>query len=114
MIVVFIDVKNKEASVKEIENDLDTFYELIGCDIIEAPTRKIGNNYYDIICDEEGKLKDNKVSAISDSGEVLVGNLIICKSKGEEFVGLEEKEVNEVVRNISRTAGENGYWILNY
>ena len=56
-----------------------TYYDLIGTDSIEVVARYINGEVTEIICDEEGKLKEHQyISGISnDFRETLVGNLII-------------------------------------
>ena len=52
---IFIDVRSKEISEIEIENELDTYYRLIKCDCITAPSF---DEKHDVIVDDEGLLKD--------------------------------------------------------
>lgn len=84
---ILIDVKkNNTAEIVDIDFDLETYYNLIGCDIIDIVSRVIGGNDVCIIIDDEGLLKhDPIVSAVSynrlisgnDLIPELVGNLII-------------------------------------
>lgn len=80
-------VNEKGMEVVEIPNDIDKFYEIIGCRCIDIATRRIGEKkkYYDIIVDDEGLLVDNpRVSAIdSNLKAMLVGNLIITNYNDE-------------------------------
>lgn len=63
----------------EIDDKLETFYDLIHTDSIQVVGRYINGKMTQIICDEEGKLKEHQfISATSsDFKETLVGNLII-------------------------------------
>ena len=65
---------------KEIESNLDTYYSEIGCDCIEIPERCIGGKLFNIICDEEGLLKDHPILSAVGNGyqEAIFGNLIVC------------------------------------
>ena len=81
---------------------LDDIYENLNCRCFDIATRKIGDTYYDIYCDDEGLLKENPiVSAINHNGEVmLVGNLLFAKhNKRGGTVGLKEKEMDEIIEN---------------
>lgn len=77
--VYFIDAQNMSCKLMEIENNLETFYKLINTDSIQIVARIINGKMTQIICDEEGKLKENQLisASSSDFKETLVGNLII-------------------------------------
>lgn len=81
---------------------LDDIYTNLKCDCFDIATRKIGNTYYDIYCDDEGLLKENPiVSAINHNGRpMLVGNLLFAQHDEEgDTVGLKESEVKEILEN---------------
>ena len=100
MKVLVLDTETASLDTREIEDDLDTFYSIIGCDCIDIPVRKIGGKYYDIICDDEGLLKsDTIVSAINENTweTMLVGNLIICNHDDEgNMVGLTDEDIEKI------------------
>ncbi len=77
--IYFIDAKTMECKLMKIKDDLKTYYDLIGTDSVEVIARYIDGDVTEIICDEEGKLKEHQyISGISDDfRETLVGNLII-------------------------------------
>ena len=85
MKALFINPKANEAKVVNPKG-LEDYYELIGCDLIDIVTRKIGRKYYDVICDDEGLLQnDPLISAIDDLGQpMFVGGLIICGLVNDE------------------------------
>lgn len=103
-----IDVINQEH--KEIEvNNLDDYYKYISCDCFDIPTRKIGDRYFNIICDDEGLLKDHPiVSAIDPSFEpMLVGNLIVggkTNSEGD-MLDLTDEDIEVIKDNIHFVIG---------
>ena len=84
--VYFIDAKTMSCKLMEIENNLETFYKLINTDSIEVVARYINGKMTQIICDEEGKLKEHQLisASSSDFRETLVGNLII-KSEDKQI-----------------------------
>lgn len=85
--VLIIDAKKGTITPEKINNDINTFYEIINTDSISIIGRKINNKMTHIICDEEGKLKQGQyISAMSDElNETLVGNLII-KSQDKSII----------------------------
>lgn len=98
-----INVVNGTMGVKEVEGCLDSYYNLLGCDMIEIVSRKIGNYNYEIICDEEGLLKDKAiVSAFSIDGDpMLVGNLFVVAYEGMgELRSLTDDEIDNLKHNI--------------
>lgn len=90
--VYVINAKDTSYEQKEIDEDLQTFYDIINTDSIEICTRRINGKLTQIICDEEGKLKKNQyISALSEeNNECLVGNLII-KSTDKEIANIIDK-----------------------
>lgn len=105
MKVVYLNVlENKKAQVLDIVDELDEFYRLIKCSHIDIARRKIGENYYDIICDDDGLFVESpKISAINNLGEpMLVGNLIICDSEDGYEKSLTDEQVSEVLSCIQR------------
>lgn len=103
---MLIDVAAEKASVVTIDHDLHAFYDILGCRLVEMPTRWIGKRNgrpYIIICDEEGLFADApKVSAIDNMGQVmLVGNLFIVKAGMEgELDSLDEDDIKYLERFI--------------
>lgn len=102
-----IDVKNDSVApvMIESENALEQYYKLLDCEIIDIAERKIGDKYYDIICDDEGLLKGDAIpSAINkDKEPMLVGNLLICNladEEGEE-VGLEPEDLVNITEHLA-------------
>lgn len=106
MQVVFIKAgagKDEFATVMDIEDKLDTYYKLIGCDLIEIPIRKIGNKFFSIVCDEEGLLKNNSISSCycQATGEIFVGNLVICgQSRNGNLTGLNDADIIQIRDSI--------------
>ena len=119
MKAVYLNVKeNKKPEVIDIEDKLSNFYRLLDCSTIDVAVRKIGDDYYDIIVDDEGLfVEEPKVSAVDPRGNAqLVGNLLIVKNDGKgELVGLNEDEVAEVLKSMVYVFTENcpdGYYAL--
>ena len=99
-----IIIRPNEAKVLESNGalKLEDLHELIETDVIDIIERRIGGNVYQIIVDDEGKLKPNQATARAlDAEEFLVGNLLVTRydSEGEE-VGLEDEDIVNVNAHI--------------
>lgn len=93
-------------SVLQFQNELQWFYDTIRCEHIEIVKRKIRGQYYCFIVDDEGMLKRNFVSLTSvDRKELLFGNVIICRDLGEELVGMDYEEADELIDALIEADG---------
>lgn len=94
----------------DIKGTLDEYYDLIECDCIDIVTRKVGDTYFDIICDYEGLLKDNpRVSAVDmRCNPMLVGNLIFSHTDDGETVGITDDEIEFLKEHIGLAISEQG------
>lgn len=107
----FVDPENFIAEPRTIDKSLEGYYALLRCDCIDIPSRMIGDRRFNIICDDEGLLKENNVvSAFDrDGSPMLVGALFVVKFDGKEDVtSLTEEELDYVDFHI-----ETGWTILN-
>lgn len=100
---LLLDTVKKE--IRQVDpKGLQDYYELLGCDCIDIVTRKIGHQYYDIVCDDEGLLKDDPIiSAIDDLGRVmLVGSLIICglADNEGELTDLSDRDIPYIKKRV--------------
>lgn len=69
-----------------IDDDLQVFYDIIGCECIDIVKRKIGDNYYNIICDDEGLFVENPIISLAhptDMYQTVHGNVIITGIEDE-------------------------------
>ncbi len=95
-------MQNETHGPRTIQRDLKEYYALLGCRLIEMPTRRIGvrnGRRYTIICDEEGLFAEQpKISAIDNLGRpMLVGNLFIVKVDEEgNTVGLDSNDIEHI------------------
>lgn len=102
--------------VIEIENNLESYYKEIGCSLIEIPVRKIGDTYFDVVCDEEGLfVEEPKVTAIDEGYRpMLVGTLLICHHNEEgELTSLQEGD-EETINNSILGLGGRRYVRVGY
>ena len=96
-------VNEKDAIEIEMDNNLDAYYDLLNCRCFDIVSRKVGNTYFDIYCDDEGLLVDHpRVSAIdSATHPMLFGNLIFTHGNDEgETVGITDEDVKTIMDNV--------------
>lgn len=83
-----IDVKSQIARRVETPDELEAYYSLLHCSMIEIHPVIVGTNgkIYDCICDEEGNfVDDQRISALDNFGNVVfVGSLLIVGTADEE------------------------------
>ena len=80
---------------------------------IESPpicvSRKVGSEYYDFWCDDEGLFQENKCMCgiCTNENEILCGNTLIAKSDNEgNLVGLTEDEIKKVLDDHNFVSNE--------
>lgn len=100
---LLLNLNDNKTEVVEV-NSLQDYYNLIGCNLIEIVSRKIGRKRFDIVCDEEGTfVAEPKISAIDNLGApMFVGNLIICGQADEEgeLTDLSGRDINYIKQRI--------------
>lgn len=79
--------------LQEVEDSIETYYEIIGCRSIDIVGRYFNNKHFDIVLDDEGLLKANTTGELPTSWwqregytpnhEGLFGTLILCHSNEE-------------------------------
>ena len=91
----------------EIENDIQVFLELIGCRVFDIASRKVGEKYYDIFCDDEGLFVEHPVvtgGRFNEDGDfepMLVGNLVFTLTDGEGgTIGITDEDVKNIKEHI--------------
>lgn len=90
-IKVVIKRPGKFSEVIQLENTLKAFQNAVGghIEVVRLLEDFVG------IVDEEGKLKDKPINIILPKG-YMCGNIVVCKERNEEFVGLTTSEVVRV------------------
>lgn len=103
---------NEDAKVVELAKDHD-YTDIKKLLEIDSPLtcieRKIGNKYFDIWCDDEGLLKDDKIVCgvllQSEGQEILCGNLLIANHDEEgNTIGLSDKEIKMIMSPESKVS----------
>lgn len=121
MKAIYLNVQENETpKIIEIEDNLNTYYELIKCRSIDIVRRRIAGKLFEIICDDEALLIQNpKISAINDFGQpMLSGNLIIVGetiTEEGDLTGLTNDEVEHIIKYIEKMCTRlypNGYYMI--
>lgn len=111
---LLIDEKTGAISVKDVDDDFRSLQQVIDADFFEIARRKIGNKTYAIVCDDEGRLKDRRITAINMgySQDILVGSLFICNEMGPELVSLLDVDIRNIIQSIRYNAFDNSPVLL--
>lgn len=91
-------------SVYETEiNELEDFYNHIGCSCIDVARRKIADRWFDMWVDDEGLLKDDQIVTACDINghPMLVGGLIIANhDRAGNTTSLSDDDIELIKDNI--------------
>ena len=108
--VLFLDVQNNKKPVAmEIEDTIESYYKLIGCDGIDIVRRYISGKPYCIVCDDEGRLKANPKLSVADSmlDAPIAGNVIItgdvCR---DEQTSLTDGDIEAIQERVLKWANQ--------
>lgn len=103
---LLIDEKTGKISVKDVDDDFRALQEVIDADFFDIARRKIGNKTYAIVCDDEGLLKDKRITAVNlgYSEDILVGSLFICNELGPELASLLDVDITKITQSIRYNA----------
>ena len=97
-------ITTNSAEITSAEDKLNVWYTLLNCDCIDIITRKIGDKYYDIVCDDEALLKSEPLprAVCRNAREVLFGNIFICGLADDEgnLTSLGDDDVEKLARYI--------------
>ena len=100
-----------EPKVVEIEKDLQAYYELLDCDIIDIITRRVKNHLGEtnitIIVDEEGLLKNRTIAPsgyLINNGkiqEILLGKIFVCdEDENGEPISLSDEKIQTILESV--------------
>lgn len=109
-----IDLRDGTAKAVEFEDKLEELYKLTNCDCIDITMRKVGNFEYDIVCDDEGLLKDRKIpTACNEKNEpMLVGNLLFCNHDDEGgLASLSDEQLRDLESHVAHYMFDDGHWV---
>jgi hypothetical protein len=110
----------KIIELDDAQKNLDALYSVLECDCVDCATRKIGDTYYDIWCDDEGLFKHRPLPTVftCDNDEIveqICGNVFICKHNNKGGMkSLTDKELNEIYLNMGfvliKEDGKEFFW----
>jgi len=83
MRAIFIDAEHRQVSEIQIENELQAFYDKIGCEVMQIVDCGMDA---DMLVDEEGRLRDWKVGFQLPNMDGIAGNaLVVCSNDDGDF-----------------------------
>lgn len=97
---LLIDVyKLQGVNVVEFEGTLENLYKLTDCSCIDIASRKVVDNVYDFVVDDEGLFRQPAVPSVYDIKEqpMLVGNALICNHDDEgNLASLTDEQIEDL------------------
>lgn len=103
-LLIKADIEGNKIETKVMEtSELRDFYKMLECSVIAITDRKIGDKSYNIVCDDEGLLKEERIPtfcSVNKEGlvnEFIVGNIFICNNEGEELIDLTDEDIKEIL-----------------
>lgn len=103
----FINTNTGECGTIEIEPSLEEYYRLLDCLCIDIVVRRVGGIVFNIVLDDEGLLKPNRVGGVArDCEELLAGNLLLF--------GVDEltHDLRSITEHEAQTIDENVFGVL--
>lgn len=101
-------VSNGEIKEYELEvNSYKDYYKILDCDTFDIVTRKFGDEWLDIYCDDEGLLKSgNKPSILTfcdgNVVEQIVGNAFITSHNDDgDAISLNDEQIKKVMDTVT-------------
>ena len=90
------------AGLRIVSGNLEDYYNILNCEVIDIVSRRIGKKYYDIICDDMGLLKDDPIPTAYDERfePALYGNLFIVNEPDQDSDGYVTSLTDEDYTNI--------------
>lgn len=112
--IIVMTINNNGAKVVEIENTHKAFNALVSWDDAwNTPVVRVCGRYYIVICADTGKMRHEKISALSCdainrlerlSEPFMVGDLVITKYDGkDDFESLNAKDIELLSSRIITT-----------
>ena len=87
----------------EVLNDYKAFKQAINITSpIDCISRKIGDKYFEIWCDDEGLYKEDlKASAFCENAnEILAGKILIANHRGEHTTSLKDEDIAMIIEHL--------------
>lgn len=80
-----LDVLTGKGLYEKECNELQDYYDALGCDCFDIATRKIDGRYFDMFVDDVGLFSDNPIPSALDKDmkPMLVGNIVFANHDNE-------------------------------
>ncbi|MBQ7701773.1 MAG: hypothetical protein IJT54_05150 [Candidatus Methanomethylophilaceae archaeon] len=92
----------------EVEDKLDTYYEMLSCDLIEIHEFKVGDKLYTFVCDEEAAIRPiEKRATYVGNMATLLNAIFVCKCSNGNLKSLskfDERYLNDHIRRYGSGA----------
>ena len=112
---IYVNANDHTIEVKTIEKSLESYYSLLDVGCIDIASRKLGGQYYDIICDDEALFKADPIVTMLDLDKqpMLFGNLFIVKFDGkEDETSITEADVDRIFKSVTVVRSEKAVYLL--
>ena len=111
MITVITKYPNQPVTTKEIDGSLEAMQKIVG-GYIELVGIEIGDNYYSLVCNEEGKLQNLEPNIILKSDfagfgarDIVAGPVFVMKHDEEgEAISLGADDIMPIVNYLNERA----------
>ena len=107
--------KEIEISIENVNDELELYYDMLNCDMIDITTINVNGVEYDIIHDDEFLLKRPLIPTLYVNNELIIfGAFLISRANedGEE-IGLTHKEIDNFLEYMYRQQRPLKEWIKN-
>ena len=101
-------VINGEIKEYELEcNSYKDYYKILNCDTFDIQTRKFGDEWLDIYCDDDGLFRENNEPSVLTFAngklvEQIVGNVFIVNHDDEgETISLTDEQIKKVMETVT-------------
>ena len=103
MITVITKYPNHPVTTKEIDGSLEAMQKIVG-GYIELVGIEIGDNYYSLVCNEEGKLQNLEPNIVFPR-DIVVGQVFVMKHDEEgEAISLGADDIMPIVNYLNERA----------
>ena len=104
----YINAETDEHGAIDVEPTLTEMYRLIGCDCIDIIVRHVNEHPFNIVLDDEGLLKPNRITAVSvmsnifGTQEKLAGSMLVfgVDEEDDDLRGLTDEELLTIQRRM--------------
>lgn len=86
-----------------VENTLEAYYELLGCDCFDIASVWVGNKRYDVYCDDEGAFKEHpKPTVLDASGKIrILGKCFFTATDSAgETISLSKSQIKNLLNHV--------------